>query len=253
MINTITFDSQMAMAGALTSILSGKSSVNESAKQTKTEKKLVVESDQNGAATASATSTVADNKPESAPEKTVKVEKVCESDTAKARLEKFRAEHKAKKFGKKLKTCCESKKVCEGEEEDKKKKQTGAPVEVPQPEEPDVNAGVEAAPAPAAGGVAEAEGEDNAATGSEEDAGAPAEGGEEEVNPEETKADNKELVAHASAVSERMASLKEKLVQELDADDGLKLGNKEGEETGDADANQEAGDVATVDGADVDK
>lgn len=223
MINPITFDSQMAMAGAMSSIFASRGGyVNES-----------VEADNVGECDATEQAPVTEGKKESKKEQ----------KSINSIVSKFHKDFAAKKFGKnhkELKTCkCG---VCEcGDQQSVGEGVVGA----------GVGAGLGACIGGPVGAVAggalgqavtgESEDEDGAQKAKKPERKTPV--APNGVEPE-TAADgevvdggeepDQEVVAHASAVSERIASMRDKLVAELDADDGLELGTqkaaKQGEE-----------------------
>ncbi len=206
MINPITFDTQMAMAGAMSSILAARGGyVNESV-----EAQPVQECGD--------TQPVQECGDEGAPVNEAK--KPNKGKSVKEIVSKFRKDFAAKKFGnghKVLKTCKGG--VCECGSANVKECDAASVAEADE----DVARKAPVKEIPAKKAVTKGEADDAAPEA--DDAATPIEDGDEP---------GKEVVAHASAVSERIASMRDKLVAELDADDGLELGTQKS-------ANQDGG------------
>ena len=221
--NAITFESKMAMANAMAAVFCPHSVLTESTQVQECGNKNIREcGGQNvqecgnqgitecGNVTESkkGAKPVMDNKP---------VKKACgaecETDTVRQRVEDFHKQRAAKR-----KLCIRTKPAeckggkCVNEDEG----QAATPVKAKKPvEEEPVEGGEE-------GGAEGVEGTEGA------------EGG-----------DNAELTAHASAVSERIQAMREKLVSELDADDGLRM-SAGGEEDAEGAEGGIDGDTETV-------
>lgn len=200
MINSITFDSQMAMAGAMSSIFAARGG-------------YVTESVNANECDATNQAPVTEAKKAQRAEQPKKGQK-----SISGIVSKFHKDFAAKKFGngrKVLKTCKDGVCECGGQ----------APVSeadedvVPQTKKPVEETPVEETPV--APDVAEPE---------TADGNTPVENGE---------GPDKEVVAHASAVSERIANMRDKLVAELDADDGLELGAQKVAKQGEGEPEEE--------------